>query len=86
DIENVIIEMQVRYGRDIYLISVQNRRYLVFNLGNNDSDDFWFYMQFARTDEEPFDESDEAQLWQLVDSILLNQRESYYEPIELVIP
>ncbi|MEO1643930.1 MAG: hypothetical protein AAFR67_02000 [Chloroflexota bacterium] len=86
DIENVIIETQVRYGRDIYLISVQNRRYLVFNLGNNDSDDFWFYMQFARTDEEPFNEADEAQLWQLVDSILLNQRESYYEPVEIVIP
>lgn len=46
----------------------------------------WFNISFSRIDREPIQPEDEVIVMQMIDSILLNNRGSYYEPIELILP
>lgn len=45
-----------------------------------------FFMGFHRLDDTELQVEDEAVILQMIDSILLNNRNSYYEPINLVLP
>lgn len=54
----------------------------VFRLENN----IWFRISISRLDGASIQVEDEEVILQMIDSILLNNRNSYYEPIELVLP
>lgn len=71
-----------RHGTRIAMMTHENDTYLKFGIDTG----IWFDIRMWRNDDEMMQETDETQLWQLVDSILLNQRDSYYAPVRLVIP
>ena len=57
-------------------------KYYVFRLENK----LWFSIAFTRLDDEAIQPEDEDTIMWMIDSILLNNRDSYYEPIRLRFP
>ncbi|MEL6309306.1 MAG: hypothetical protein AAFR81_20725 [Chloroflexota bacterium] len=82
DIDSETVTYTQRHDTRIAIMPEDNRIRVYFGIEAG----IWFWVWFVRADGSSIQETDEVQLWQLVDSILLNQRESYYDPIELVIP
>ena len=72
------------YDAETY--TANSTRYYTVYIFKLDSD-IWFRMSIRNFDNrivEP--EETEAIIMRMIDSILLNNRDSYYEPIELVLP
>jgi hypothetical protein len=83
--EDIEIQYSRRHGHRIASYTEETYQIIAFQLRNG----LWFRIDFGRRDSmdiQEFQPEDEAIIMQMIDSILLNNRRSYNEPINLVIP
>lgn len=80
--ENVLIQHTNRHGHHLAIYEDDASQVIVFRLNNG----LWFRGLFARGNGSGIQPEDELVILQMIDSILLNNRNSYYEPINLALP
>lgn len=76
------IEYVERYDHSLAIYREENREYIVTQLDNG----FWLRFSFVIYNNDVVQPEDEAVVMPMIDSILLNNRTDFHEPINLVLP
>jgi branched-subunit amino acid ABC-type transport system permease component len=81
-IADVAIQYINRHRHRIALYQTDTSQHMAFRLQN----DLWVRLHFYSWNGDTLQPTDVAMIMQMIDSILLNNRNTYYEPINLVLP